>query len=88
MSTQFFITVNRDKIPVARRHNAGKGKAEITILNPLVLLLPKHIQLDNNNSAQGISTVGDLHIALSQQTLKEHSPANITREDILTNEMD
>jgi hypothetical protein len=85
MSTQFSVKINQEDIPVAKRINSG----EIIILNSLVLLLPKHTQLDNDNSAQGIETIGDLHIALSQQTLnKEFSPANITREDILANEMD
>lgn len=76
MSTRFSIKINQEDVQVASRHNTGKGKVEITVLNPLVLLLPKHIPLDNDNSAQGISTIGDLHIALSQQTLnKEYSPA-------------
>jgi hypothetical protein len=81
MSTTFGITINNHFEPVARRSNG------ITIINPLVLLLPGHIKLENDNSAQGIETVKDLHIKLSKQYV-DRKPTDILREDELTNELE
>jgi hypothetical protein len=82
MSTTFGIRIDNHFEPVARRNNNT-----ITIINPLVLLTPNYIRLENDNSAQGIETVGDLHIALSKQNVNR-KPTDILREDVLTNEME
>lgn len=87
MSTTFGITLNNEFVPVARRHNIGNGKVEITIINPLVLMIHKDTPLDNDNSPQGISNVRDLHIALSKQYINEKS-TDILRENVITNKLD
>lgn len=74
MSTTFGVRVNGEYIPIARRHGTGHGKVEFNIINPLVLLLPKGTLLENDNSSQGIETVGDLHAALSGQMFKREIP--------------
>ena len=81
MSTTFGVIINQEFVPVARRSSNG-----IIIKNPLILLLPSYVKLDNDNSAQGIETVGDLHIALSKQTLLNQFPINILREDVISND--
>jgi len=81
MSTTFGIRIDNHFVSVARRSN------RITIINPLILLVPNYIKLENDNSAQGIETVGDLHIALSKQYINK-KPTDILREDVLTNELD
>ena len=81
MSTTFGIIINQEYIPVARRSNGL-----IIIKNPLVLLLPKHVNIINDNSDKNILTAGDLQEALSKQTLLEQSPNNILREDIISND--
>jgi hypothetical protein len=82
MSTTFGIRIDNHFEPIARRSNNI-----ITIINPLILLLPNYIKLENDNSSQGIETVGDLYIALSKQNV-DRKPTDILREDVLTNEME
>jgi len=82
MSTTFGIRINNHFEPVARRTSHG-----ITIINPLILVTPSHVQLENDNSSQGIETVGDLHNAMSEQYIVR-KPTDILREDELSNEMD
>ena len=65
---------------------ATKNKNGYTILNPLILLVPNNIQLENDNISTDIKCVGDLNIALSKQQLNK--PTSILREDVLTNEME
>jgi len=61
MSTTFGIKVANKTVEVAHRHNIGKGKCQINILNPLLPLLPKSTPVEPlDNSAQGITNVGEL----------------------------
>ena len=46
---------------IAHRHGISGNKIYITILNPLLLLLPDNLPvIPMDNSSQGIETVGDL----------------------------
>jgi hypothetical protein len=68
MSTKFSVKINNEDIIVASRYGIN-GKLHYTIKNPLVLLLPGHIQLDNDNFDNKIKTVKDLNLELSKQNL-------------------
>jgi len=66
---------------------AWKGTQGIKLLNPLVLVVPNHITLENDNMSTDIKCVGDLNQALSKQYVsRKHT--DILREDTLTDEMD
>ena len=79
--TTYGIRIDNRFIPVAIKNKNG-----YTILNPLILLVPNNIQLENDNISTDIKCVGDLNIALSKQQLDK--PTSILREDVLTNEME
>ena len=79
--TTYGIRIDNRFIPVAIKNKNG-----YTILNPLILLVPNNIQLENDNISTDIKCVGDLNIALSKQQLDK--PTSILREDVLTNEIE
>ena len=79
--TTYGIRIDNRFVPVAIKNKNG-----YTILNPLILLVPNNIQLENDNISTDIKCVGDLNIALSKQQLNK--PTSILREDVLTNEME
>ena len=79
--TTYGIRIDNRFVPVAIKNKNG-----YTILNPLISLVPNHIQLENDNISTDIKCVGDLNIALSKQQLNK--PTSILREDVLTNEME
>lgn len=79
--TTYGIRIDNRFVPVATKNKNG-----YTILNLLILLVPNHIQLENDNISTDIKCVGDLNIALSKQ--QSNRPASILREDVLTNEIE
>lgn len=80
--TTFGIRIDNKFVPVARKDRNG-----YTILNPLVLLVANHVQLENDNISRDIITVGDLNKALSKQYVDKRA-IDILREDELTNELE
>ena len=79
--TTYGIRIDNRFVPVATKNKNG-----YTILNPLILLVPNNIQLENDNISTDIKCVGDLNIALSKQ--QSNKPISILREDVLTNEIE
>lgn len=80
--TTYGIRINNQFVAVA-----WKGMKGIKILNPLILIVPNHITLENDNMSTDIVCVGDLNKALSEQYINR-KPTDILREDVLTNEME
>ena len=62
MSTTFGILIDDEFVEVAFR-----SSNRISIKNPLVMLLPEDIILENDNSPQGIVTTGDLQRKIKNQ---------------------
>ena len=62
MSTMFGLKLPSGKMTeVAFRHGIPGNKVQIDILNPLLVLMPTETEVYAlDNSAQGISTVGDI----------------------------
>jgi hypothetical protein len=79
--TTYGIRINNQFVAVAL-----KGVEGIKLLNPLILIVPKHVTLENDNMSTDITCVGDLHKALSKQYINK--PTDILREDTLTNELE
>lgn len=77
------IRIDGTFVPVANKH-----KGLYIVLNPLVLLMPNDIEVENDMDINdSIKTVKDLDVALSKQFL-DQKPLNVIREDVLTNEYD
>lgn len=78
----YYITINKEDIPVISISNGI-----ITIINPLILLLPGHIQVnsDDPDETMNLSDVFDIQRQLSKQTIEKYVTL---RGDVFDNEFD
>ena len=77
----YSITVDQHEIPVVSLDNGI-----LTLIDPLVLLLPGHIHLNSDSEGDStIQTVRDVQTKLSKQTIEKYSTL---REETLSNELD
>lgn len=78
----YYITIDKKDIPVI-----SVSDGIITIINPLILLLPGHIQVnsDDPDETMNLSDVFDIQRQLSKQTIEKYVTL---RGDVFDNEFD
>lgn len=78
----YYITIDKKDIPVI-----SVSDGIITIINPLILLLPGHIQVnsDDPDETMNLSDVFDIQRQLSKQTIEKYVTL---RSDVFDNEFD
>lgn len=82
MEATYSIIISGANVPVLRSNADG-----LSLINSLVLLIPGHVNvIKDGEDNLDIKNVGDINLALTEQTLKQRSSIKILREDVDTNE--